>query len=89
MRGGGVFFKNAFFIAFSGVSRQFRPINFNCEGEMSNLPHVKFLRSDDQNQAGLTRRAVFDLLLTHGAPLLLSYPRKATMAKLLSKSKMK
>ena len=28
-RGGGCFFKNAIFIAFSGVSRQFRPINFN------------------------------------------------------------
>ena len=30
-RGGGGFFfkKNAIFIAFSGVSRQFRPINFN------------------------------------------------------------
>ena len=91
-RGGGVVFKNAIFIAFSSVSRQFlsvsRQIKIKTEGEMSELTSRQILAALMVKTKPGHTRAVFGLLFTDGAPLMLSYSRMATKGQISLKLKM-
>ena len=85
--GGGYFLKTTFLLRILAYLANFVPLILTVKEKCRTYLTSNSSGLDGQNQAELTRRAVFGLLFTHGEPLLLRYSRMA-MAKLLSKLKM-